>query len=194
MTTEDNALSFRPATEENWLELQNLFGERGAYGGCWCTYWRLKRSEYESLSRDERKSKLNDMVKSGNPPGILAFMNNVPVGWCSFGRREEFPVLENSRVLKRVDGKDVWSIVCFYIEKSHRREGIMKNLLLEVIRLARAESVSIVEGYPIDPQAAKYPDAYAYTGLMSAFVSAGFVEVTRRSEKRPIMRYYLDRE
>jgi hypothetical protein len=36
-----------------------------------------------------------------------------------------------------------------------------------------------------------YPDAYIYTGAVSAFQQAGFVEVLRRSETRPIMRFYI---
>lgn len=191
MVSEDNTLSFKPVNEKNWPDMQDLFGEKGAYGGCWCTYWRMKRSEFNSLSNPERKSWMDGKIKSGTVPGILAYKNNEPVGWCSFGRRKEFPVLENSRILKRVDGEEVWSVVCFYIKKNHRREGIMRRLLLEVLRLAESGGASIVEGYPIDPSDAHYPDPYAYTGLMKAFLSAGFVEVIRRSEKRPIMRYYL---
>ena len=35
------------------------------------------------------------------------------------------------------------------------------------------------------------PDAFAWTGLSAAFLKAGFKEVARRSETRPIMRFYL---
>jgi hypothetical protein len=35
-------------------------------------------------------------------------------------------------------------------------------------------------------------DTFAWTGLASAFQQAGFKEVLRRSETRPIMRYYID--
>jgi hypothetical protein len=35
------------------------------------------------------------------------------------------------------------------------------------------------------------PDAFAWTGISAAFQSAGFKEVARRSETRPIMRFYL---
>ncbi len=49
----------------------------------------------------------------------------------------------------------------------------------------------IVEGYPIAPKKDKVPDVFAYTGFLSAFQSAGFVEVARRSETRPIMRFYI---
>ncbi|WXG46426.1 MAG: hypothetical protein WED05_07145 [Candidatus Atabeyarchaeum deiterrae] len=46
----------------------------------------------------------------------------------------------------------------------------------------------IIEGYPVDPGKGRIPDAFAYYGLASAFRKAGFVEVVRRSDSRPIMR------
>jgi hypothetical protein len=38
------------------------------------------------------------------------------------------------------------------------------------------------------------PDIYAYTGLADTFRAAGFVEAARRSNTRPLMRYYVDQE
>ncbi|MCJ7497071.1 MAG: GNAT family N-acetyltransferase, partial [candidate division Zixibacteria bacterium] len=37
-------LKFHPVTSNRWKDLENLFGERGACGGCWCMWWRLSRS------------------------------------------------------------------------------------------------------------------------------------------------------
>ena len=37
-------LEVYPLTPERWADLEELFGENGACGGCWCMWWRLKRS------------------------------------------------------------------------------------------------------------------------------------------------------
>jgi hypothetical protein len=50
----------------------------------------------------------------------------------------------------------------------------------------------IVEGYPVEPEKSGIPDLFAYYGLASMFQSAGFKEVARRSETRPMMRYVID--
>jgi hypothetical protein len=42
-----NQLEFHPATPDHWHDLEALFGERGAYGNCWCMWWRMKRSEFD---------------------------------------------------------------------------------------------------------------------------------------------------
>jgi hypothetical protein len=49
-----------------------------------------------------------------------------------------------------------------------------------------------VEAYPVEPKKDKMPDAFAWTGLASAFIKAGFTECARRSETRPIMRFYIE--
>ncbi len=192
MNSSQNMLSFKQVNEGNWSDLQRLFGEKGAYGGCWCMYWRMKTSEFNSLSPIERKEAMESFIRSGESPGILAYRNERPVGWCSFGPRTEFTRLETSRILKRVDNEEVWSIVCFYIERAHRKTGIMTGLLGQAKEEARKRGARILEGYPIEPKSNEYPDPYAYTGLASAFKKSGFREVARRSEKRPIMRCQLD--
>lgn len=171
--------------------MQTLFGEKGAYGGFWCVYWRMKTSKFNSLSSMERKQEMESVIDSGSSPGIIAYKGGFPVGWCSFGPRKEFSRLETSRVLKRVDDEDVWAIVCFYIDRKHRKTGVMKSLLNEVKEQARSRGARILKGYPIDLKTGEYPDPYAYTGIASAFRKADFEEVARRSRKRLIMRCYL---
>ncbi len=194
MDSADDSLSFEKLDADTWTDFQELFGEKGAYGGCWCMYWRMRTPEFNSLSSNERKRAMNSYVASGGIPGILAYRNGKAVGWCSFGPRDDFTRLETSRILKRVDDRDVWSIVCFYIDRDHRRTGVMSSLLGEVKKQARNRGANILEGYPIEPESGKYPDPYAYTGLASAFRKAGFEEIARRSEKRPIMRCYLNNQ
>lgn len=113
------------------------------------------------------------------------------MGWCSVAPREAFPALERSRVLKRVDDQPVWSVVCFFIAKPYRRQGLTVSLLKAAAEYARQAGARIVEGYPEDPKKADIPAPFAFTGLASAFLQAGFVEVLRRSATRPIMRYTI---
>jgi GNAT superfamily N-acetyltransferase len=91
-----------------------------------------------------------------------------------------------------VDDRPVWSVVCFFVARPHRRRGLTVRLLREACRYARARGASLLEGYPVEPVSGKTPDAFAWTGLASAFRAAGFVEVERRSPTRPIMRRHLE--
>lgn len=181
---------FHPLTSDRWRDFEILFGERGACGGCWCMWWRLARSEYNKQKGEKNRRAMRSIVEGGQSPGILAYAGGEPVAWCSVAPRESFSALERSRVLKPVDSQAVWSIVCFFVAKGYRRRGLSVKLLKAAIDYVRERGGRIVEGYPIEPMKDQ-PDAFVWTGLASAFVKAGFVEVERRSETRPIMRYEI---
>jgi GNAT superfamily N-acetyltransferase len=192
MMRSESAVEFHPLTSDRWPDFEELFGERGACGGCWCMWWRIKRSEFEREKGEGNRKAMKALVRSGSIPGILAYVEKKPVAWCSVAPREKFPVLARSRILSPVDSQRVWSVVCFFVEKSYRNKGMTVKLLDAVIEYVKEKDGRIVEGYPIDPKKKPWPDVFSSTGLFSAFKNAGFTECVRRSETRPIMRYYIE--
>ena len=183
--------TFHPLTPERWPDLEKLFGPRGACAGCWCMYWRLLRQQFSAQQGEPNREGLKSLVDSGSIPGLLAYSADAPIGWCAIAPRTEFPVLARSRILKPVDDQPVWSVVCFFVSRAHRRQGLTIQLLKAAIDYAATCGARIVEGYPVDPRHGKSPDVFVYTGLYSAFKQAGFTEVARRSETRPIMRLII---
>lgn len=181
-----------PVTGERWRDLEALFGVRGASGGCWCMWWRLARSQYNARKGAGNKRALQERVQRGDVPGLLAYIDGQPVGWCAVEPRHHYPVLERSRILKRVDDQPVWAIVCFFVSRPFRHQGVTTALLQAAITYAEQQGATIIEGYPVEPKTGRTADAFVYTGLASAFLKVGFVEVVRRSETRPIMRYEID--
>lgn len=182
-------LKFHPLTVERWKDFKKLFGSNGACGGCWCMWWRIKRSQYEKQKGEGNKKAIKKIVNAGIIPGIIAYHDSNPIGWCAIEPRENYSLLENSKVLKRIDDEKVWSVVCFFIDKKFRRMGVTKKLLEAAIKHAKKNKAKIVEGYPVDSK--NTPSAFAWTGFTSVFLKAGFKEVHRGSPTRPIMRYYL---
>lgn len=181
-------MEFHPLVPERWSDFEKLFGPRGACAGCWCMWWRLRRSDWNRGRGEGNRRAMRALVRSGNPPGILAYVDGVPAGWCSIAPREEFATLERSRTLSRIDAEPVWSVVCFFVARPFRRKGLTVALLKAAAAFAGERGARIVEGYPVEPKKGTMPDAFAYTGLASAFEAAGFVEKARRSPTRPIMR------
>ena len=192
-----------PVTPEHWPALEQLFGERGACGGCWCMWWRLQKKEYEAGKGATNKAALKSLVDAGKKPGLLAFIEGKPVGWCAVAPREDYPRLEKSRILKPVDDLATWSITCLYINKNHRRSGLSVRLISATVDFVKARGGSVIEGYALEPEhkpenkseqksaLKRVPDVFAYYGLASAYRQAGFKEVVRRSPTRPIMRYSI---
>jgi len=182
---------FHPLTIEHWADFERLFGPRGACGGCWCMFWKLSRADFNRNQGEENRLAQKAIVELGRTPGLLAYVDGIPAGWCALEPRENYPGLARSRILKPVDETPVWSVTCFYVDKRYRRQGLTVALLRAAVDYVARQGGKVVEGYPTEPRQEKAPPPFVYTGLASAFLQAGFVEVARRSETRPIMRYYL---
>ncbi len=186
-------LAFKPLTAARWRDLEELFGRNGACGGCWCMWWRLPRAQYNREKGDGNRKALKRLVERGEVPGILAYRGGTAVGWCSVGPRDSYPALDRSRVLARVDREPVWSIVCFFIARGYRRQGMTRELITAAAELARKKGARILEAYPVQAGSAPTADAFAFTGLSSAFAAAGFTEAARRSPRRAVYRLSLSR-
>ncbi len=185
-------LDFGPLTPERWGDLERLFGPQGACSGCWCMWWRLSRAEFSRQTGAERKAGLKALVDAGQVPGILAYLGDEPIAWVAVGPRPGFASLERSRTLKRVDDQPVWAIVCFFIARPYRRQGLMTELIRGAVAYAAAQGAPIVEAYPVDPGGASvHGGTQGYMGLISAFRRAGFVEVARRTPRQAVMRYTI---
>jgi len=184
---------FRPATPARWNDFESLFGPRGACAGCWCMYWRLTRPAWTKGQGAGNRRAMKKIVEGERPPGIIAYAGARPVGWCAVAPRETYSTLERSRILKPVDERPVWSVTCFFVARDHRRSGLTSDLLKAAAAFARKHGATALEGYPVEPRKGRMADVFAFTGLASAFRKAGFHEVARRSETRPIMRLELRR-
>jgi GNAT superfamily N-acetyltransferase len=187
MTAAKPKFEFFPATADRWADVEALFGSRGACGGCWCMTWRLPRAEFNRNKGDANRHALHELMRKGPAPGVLAYADGKPAGWCAVAPREAYPALERSRILKPVDSQPVWSISCLFVEKSHRRQGLSTKLIQAATKFAQSQGAKIVEGYP-QVVAGSLPDAFVWTGLEQSFLQAGFAEIARRSPKRPILR------
>lgn len=184
-------LEFHPATPDRWNDLEALFGERGACGGCWCMSWRKRRAEFVRDKGTTNRAALQSLVKKGPPPGILAYHDGKPIGWCAVAPRHEYVALANSRVLRPLDDAPVWSVSCFFVARPYRRAGVSVRLLGAVAGFVRQQGGTVIEGYPLLPKNGPLPDAFVWTGVLGAFLKVGFKQMPRWSENRPIVRLEL---
>jgi GNAT superfamily N-acetyltransferase len=190
-SSDDVSLAFAPVTPDRWDDLERLFGPRGACGGCWCMHWRQTRTE-QSLGKGEpNRQALHAIVASGETPGILAYDDGTPVGWCAIAPRAAYPALARSRTLKPVDDEPVWSLTCLFVARQYRRRGLSSALIAAAVEYAGSQGAGIVEAYPVVPLTPRMPDPNAWTGIVSTFQALGFIEVARHSSTRPIVRYRI---
>ena len=155
--------------------------------------WRKPRAEFQRGKGAANRESLRALIAAGPPPGILAWSGSEPVGWCAVAPRQDYVFLSRSRVLRPLDEAPVWSISCFFVARPYRRKGLSVALLKAAIEFVKSQGGSIVEGYPMPSRADRQPDTFVWTGLLNAFLKAGFQEMPRWSESRPIVRYQIVR-
>ena len=182
-------LTIRPLTPDLWPSLEDLFGKGGASNGCWCMYWRIG-SEYHKRPREKNKAAFRKTVKSGPPPGLLAFDGDLAVGWCQLTARDDLHWLDRTRTLQRVDNVTVWSISCFYVRRGYRKQGVMSALITAALKTAKRAKAPALEAYPVDMDSPN-SSSNVFTGIASVFKRAGFKTVACRKPSRPIMRHDL---
>lgn len=181
-------LLFHPLTPERWVDLERLFGRRGAYSGCWCMWWRCSRREFDSNGNRGNREAFRRIVMSGDPPGILAYADGEPVGWCSVAPRETYPALLRSRTLKSVDDRPAWSVVCFFVARPWRGRGVSKALARAAVDYVRDRGGRLLEAYPTEPRGGRLAPVSSYMGTPGILGAAGFRECARPSAARVVMR------
>ncbi len=194
MTAEPGAsagIDIQPLTPARWPDLEALFGPRGACAGCWCMYWVLPAAAFRAQAGAGTHAALAGRVARGEVPGLLGYVDGEPAAWCAVEPRAQYERLDRSRVLAPVDDAPVWAVPCFFVGRRASRRGLSLALLRGAVAHAGAQGAQIVEGYPVEPRGESTPPVFAWTGFVSTFRQAGFVEVARRSPRRPIMRYTL---
>jgi GNAT superfamily N-acetyltransferase len=179
-------LEVRPLTKGRWNDLVELFSRPGGsiVRGCWCMYYR-RSGGLGSGSKNRRA--LRTLVNSGDVPGLIGYEDGSPVGWISLGPREDYGKLQRSPVMKPVDDKPVWSIVCFFVDSRARGRGLSEALLQRAVEYARSQGARLLEAYPVDKDERSHPD-FMFFGAKSMYDRAGFKEVARRRETRPVVR------
>lgn len=177
-----------PLTPERWDDLAALFETDRITRDCWCMWFRQTGPEFRRNSGEPNRNAFQRIVEQGPPPGVLAYADGRPAGWCAIAPRSEYGRIQRSRMLAPVDDRPVWSVTCFFIHEDARGSGLARALLDGAVALARDHGASLVEAYPVDPGERRIRNEDAYHGVASLFEKSGFEEVARRNERRPIMR------
>ena len=185
-------LDVKPLSKQTWPDLVDLWSRPGASmgRGCWCMYYRKRGTGVSKDEAEKNRRGLRSLVNKGTVPGLIGYLEGRAVGWVSLAPREEYERLERSPVMKAVDDKPVWSIVCFFVDSKARGQGVAPALLDAAIEHARANGATLLEGYPVDKDKRSVSD-FMWFGAKSMFDRAGFTEVARRKPTRPIVRKRL---
>ena len=182
---------FHPVTRERWPDLDRLFSESageelGNPSRCWCMEWRLERhQDWLDGAGEVNHGRMRDFVASGEVPGIIAYVDGAPAGWCSVSPRPQLIGMKSQ--FRRPEASDIWSVICFYVPETHRGRGLMGALLEAAFAYAAENGARIVEGYPFVKEMAD--DGAG--GTVEAFEHAGFERVAEIRPGQFTLRRYV---
>jgi GNAT superfamily N-acetyltransferase len=167
-----------PATAERFDDLTAVLNRSRRANHCWCLSPRLALGDIEQLGGGSREEAMRRLCERPIPPGVLAYRDGEPVGWCNVGPRADMSRLTRSRTVPTIDDVPVWSVVCLVVRTGHRRQGVTRVLLDGVVEHARSHGAPALEAYPVEPQA-RMDTAMAFVGTVAMFERAGFTKVVQ---------------
>lgn len=171
-------LAVHPVTPARWADFQRLFSAKGSPHYCWCTPYRF--ADAHAMGKAEKEERMEGCVKQGTPVGVLAYRGGEPVGWCSIAPREAYAKLERSRTMPAVEAQPTWAVLCFFVPRAERGEGIPLKLLRGGVAYAKENGAKVVEGYPWDTMGI----TSRHRGHSSLFAAAGFKQDGKRWVRR----------
>ena len=198
MTAREPAISIVPANEASWEDLQTIFGTRGTASKCQCQRYKLRpRESFGSFPVEERAHRLRGQADCGHPEsettsGLVAYLDDEPVGWCAVEPRTEYEgLLRNNRVPWAARAEDkaddsVWAVTCLFTRAGFRKRGISRVLARAAVDFARERGARAIEGYPITTKNVILEELHV--GTEGVFADAGFTEVSRPTLRRVVMR------
>lgn len=191
------ALEVHPLTPDRFDDFADVVNPNRRSTHCWCLSHRLSAPQMRELG-ETREDAMRALAARPIAPGLVGYADGTPVAWCSIGPRTDIPRLEASRLIRRVDDVDVWSIICVVIRGGHRRQGHTTRLLDAAVDHARAHGAPAVEAYPVDNRdGARIDPTMAFAGTWSMFDRAGFevlgtTDAQGSGRPRLVMRRSLD--
>ncbi len=167
------------------------FSDNPDWAGCYCHFYHFPGTmeQWGEVTKENNRKATIHLIKEKRMTGLLAFVNNKPVGWCNFNFKDNYKKIPiETKPEDSLKGK-VASVVCFLIAPDYRKKGLARKLLKHVIKILKEQNYDCIEAYP--RKQIDLSDAHSYHGPASLFDSEGF-NVVKDDEHFLLMRKSLN--
>lgn len=171
------AFETHPLTPSRFDDFVDVVNPNRRANHCWCLSHRIPAAAVDELGGGSREAAMRALCARKTRPGVVGYADGVPVGWCSISPRSAIPRLEASRLIRRIDELDVWSVICVVIRSGYRKQGHTIRLLEGAVAYARTRGAPAVEAYPVDSQGDRIDLTMAFVGTRAMFEKVGFAVV-----------------
>lgn len=159
---------------------------------CYCITWRSDSTYANGEShwfptREERRSRAIEYIKSGGIKGYLAFLEGEIIGWCNTNENCSMCVSYLSAYWpiepKSPETKAKY-VFCFMISPKMQHKGVATQILQKVCEDAKEEGFDYVEAYVNKDSSAEEHD---FRGPIEMYLKCGF-EIYAEKEDRVVVR------
>ena len=188
-------MDIRPVTADRLDDLADLFESHVTPRGCWRMAFIGSYSDFRQGWIDGgNRVRFEELAETSDVPvGLLAYVDERPVGWCATGPRSRYnrAIGPRATIMKGRDpteDDDVWFVPCFFSRVGTRRSGATYALLEAAVELAREHGAKAIEGFPV---AGNKRGVDEFIGREHLFAACGFECIARPSPRRAVMRREL---
>lgn len=191
---DDADLDMADVGPDNLAALDRLFATERSTRHCWCMAFCRSGPAFAAGWYGGGNRRHFEAMAARGPMGVLAALNDEPVGWCACGPRARYRAAEQGRsrpltLLPRGDDDRVWLVACIFVARDARGR-VALPLIRAAVDLARRQGASAVEAWPVSSSTRRRPE-WAHVGREAAFTRLGFTIVGRPTPDRAIMRLDL---
>jgi len=172
-------MEVKPLTNENIDDFYNFMKNTG-FEDCQCVFFYRAHLPGETwqLSVDEMKDIRKDITMN-KCDGYLGYVNKEVVCWC------QVISMDDSIFLKKIiecDNPEAVVLSCFLTHPEHRREGLMRIMIGEIIEILIRQGVKEIYGIPVNEAVfeksdKKHHSVLGHTGYIGIYEEFGFKEV-----------------
>ncbi|MEO6509703.1 MAG: GNAT family N-acetyltransferase [Nocardioides sp.] len=195
----DAELRIVPADQSSCEDLDVVYGGKASGYRCRCQRYKLFPGESfaglgpDALAARQREQTRCGAADSGTTSGLVAYLDDEPVGWCAVEPRPAYHGLLRPTFRIHWEGREedkedesVWAITCVFARAGYRKQGVATALAAAAVEHARTNGARAVEAYPIIDKAALSEELHVGTEAM--FADAGMTVVSHPSKRRIVMR------
>lgn len=200
----DEDVRIVPANEASWDDVKAVFGastsDRGCESDrCHCQRFKIRGWMWRDSTQEQRTALLREQTACDEPDapstsGLIAYVRDEPAGWAAVEPRTAYPKLRTSPTPWRGRKEDkhddsIWAVTCILVRKGFRGRGLSYLLARATVDFARARGARALEAYGMVTQPGKVITwGELHVGAVQVYEDAGFVEVSRPSVRRVVMR------
>ncbi len=117
---------------------------------------------------EQNEAGLKSVVDAGRVPGMLAYVDEHPAGWCSIA-----PIEDYGRFADAKSGEATWVVACLALHEGRRGAGLTAELIAAAIEYASDGGATELKALPRDWRP---DDPAGLPRLIETFRAAGFEE------------------